>query len=147
MKAAKAKRQIIGGLGLAIVALGVLSLSVPAQPIHAQASPTVRIAQNATLGPILTDSHGMTLYMRKSDPSMGSSCTGGCATTWPPLIISSGVLLLPDGAMGPMGTIARDDGSQQVIYNGMALYSYSGDKAPGDTNGQGLSNNWFVVAP
>ncbi len=147
MKTAKVKRQIVGVLGVALVALGVLSLSFPAQSLQAQATTTVLIAQNATLGPILTDSQGMTLYLRKSDPSGGSSCTGGCATTWPPLTIASGALTLPDGATGTLATFARDDGSQQVSYNGMALYYYSGDKAPGDTNGQGLNNNWYVVAP
>ncbi len=107
----------------------------------------VMVAQNARLGAMLTDAQGMTLYLRKSDPSGGSSCTGGCATTWPPLTIASGALTLPDGATGTLATFARDDGSQQVSYNGMALYYYSGDKAPGDTNGQGLNNNWYVVAP
>jgi predicted lipoprotein with Yx(FWY)xxD motif len=49
--------------------------------------------------------------------------------------------------MGTLATFTRDDGSQQVTYNGMALYLYQSDAAPGDTTGQGVGNNWFVVAP
>jgi len=123
------------------------SATTPTAPSSGGAAATVRIAQNAQLGAILTDAQGMTLYTRKSDPPGGSSCTGGCATTWPPFQPPSGNLTVPSGASGKLATITRDDGSKQVTYNGLALYYYSGDKAPGDTNGQGLNNNWFVVAP
>jgi predicted lipoprotein with Yx(FWY)xxD motif len=142
----RSRWRTLSMLGLAVLALGVVSLSFSPGPARAQATATVLIAQNATLGPFLTDSQGMTLYLRKSDPPGGSSCTGGCATTWPPLL-SSGSLVLPNGAMGVLGTFTRDDGSQQVTYNGVTLYRYQQDAAPGDTNGQGVGSNWYVVAP
>jgi predicted lipoprotein with Yx(FWY)xxD motif len=89
----------------------------------------------------------MTLYTRKSDPPGGSSCTGGCATTWPPLQASSSSLTAPSGVSGKLDVFTRDDGSKQVTYNGMALYHYAQDSAPGDTKGQGVGGVWFVVTP
>ena len=46
-----------------------------------------------------------------------------------------------------LGTLTRDDGTVQVTYNGWPLYHFSGDTAPGDTNGQGLEGVWFLVSP
>jgi hypothetical protein len=46
-----------------------------------------------------------------------------------------------------VGTITRSDGTTQVTYNGHPLYYFSGDKAPGDTNGQGVGGNWFTISP
>jgi predicted lipoprotein with Yx(FWY)xxD motif len=140
--------RVLGVLSLALLTLSSLSLSLGTRSVHGQATvATVLIAQDATLGPMLTDAQGMTLYMRTSDPQGGSSCTGGCATTWPPLVASTSSLMLPDGATGQLATFTRDDGSQQVTYNGMALYHYQRDAAVGDTNGQGVGGVWFIVAP
>jgi predicted lipoprotein with Yx(FWY)xxD motif len=144
----RARWRVAGLLGLTLLALSSLSVSLGISPARGQsAAATVLVAQNPTLGPMLTDPQGMTLYMRTSDPPGGSSCTGGCATTWPPLIGSADSLVLPDGATGTLATFTRDDGSQQVTYNGMALYHYQRDAAVGDTTGQGVGGVWFIVAP
>ncbi len=50
-----------------------------------------------------------------------------------------------DGAPGKFSLVTRDDGTKQVAYNGSPLYRYTPDKAPGDTNGQGVGNVWFVA--
>jgi predicted lipoprotein with Yx(FWY)xxD motif len=88
---------------------------------------------------ILVDgSAGMTLYEFASDTANSgkSACTAGCATTWPPLTVASGTSPSAGaGAGGKLGAITRDDGTTQVTYNGLPLYHYSGDSAPGDTNG------------
>jgi predicted lipoprotein with Yx(FWY)xxD motif len=51
------------------------------------------------------------------------------------------------GVTGKLGTITRDDKSLQVTYNGLPLYYFKNDKAPGDTTGQGVGNAWSVVKP
>jgi predicted lipoprotein with Yx(FWY)xxD motif len=81
---------------------------------------------------------GMTLYVFASDVANNgkSACNSGCATTWPPLTVPSGTTPTAGaGASGKLGTITRDDGTTQVTYNGLPLHHYSGDSAPGDTNG------------
>jgi predicted lipoprotein with Yx(FWY)xxD motif len=98
----------------------------------------------------LTAEDGKTLYLFKNDTvdSGKSTCNGDCATTWPPFVVDSLDEVKPDAAVtGKLALITRDDGTKQVSYKGWPLYYYSGDKAAGDTNGQGLFGKWFVVNP
>lgn len=117
-------------------------------PSASSQSYTLNIASNPTLGKILVDSQGMTLYTFKNDTSGKSNCTGGCASLWPPLTVSNGASpSAAPGITGTLGVITRADGSQQVTYNGAPLYTYSKDTKPGDTNGQGYLQLWYVVPP
>jgi predicted lipoprotein with Yx(FWY)xxD motif len=87
---------------------------------------------------VVDGASGLTLYQFASDTagSGKSACTAGCATTWPPMTVASGTTPSAGaGVSGTLGTITRDDGTTQVTYNGRPLYHYSGDSAPGDTNG------------
>ena len=123
----------------------VLTLLTGLAPVAlAQSAPTVQISDNPTLGTILTDSRGMTLYRFTPDQPNTSNCTGQCAAQWPPLLISSGQPVAGAGVTGQLGVITRTDGTQQVTYNGLPMYVFSGDAKPGDTNGQGLGNIWYV---
>jgi predicted lipoprotein with Yx(FWY)xxD motif len=107
-------------------------------------------ATNTRLGTILVDGSGRTLYLFERDKPNQSSCSGGCAAAWPPAH-SSGAPKAGSGARASMlGTIKRSDGSTQVTYNRHPLYYYSGDRASGQQNGQGLNAFgalWYVVAP
>jgi predicted lipoprotein with Yx(FWY)xxD motif len=119
--------------------------SAPAS-LPAGAEVTIGTGSSATLGAYLTGAGGMTLYIRTSDPAGGSSCTGGCASAWPPLTVApGGHPLAGTGVTGTPGTFARSDGSLQVTYNGRALYYYAADTKPGDTSGQGVGGVWFVA--
>jgi predicted lipoprotein with Yx(FWY)xxD motif len=119
--------------------------SAPGVPAP-RASITVGTGTSPTLGTYLTGAGGMTLYVRTSDPAGGSSCTGGCATAWPPLTVAAGTQALAGtGVSGSLGTFARPDGSLQVTYNGQALYYYAADTKSGDTTGQGVGGIWFVA--
>ena len=86
---------------------------------------------------------GFSLYVFDNDLAVPgtSTCNGGCATSWPPVLVTDG------GASGVagLGSILRNDGSVQATYNGRPLYFYSGDTSPGDTNGQGLGGVWWTV--
>jgi len=106
-------------------------------------------AEGSSFGTILVDSKGNTLYLFLQDTGDTSTCTGDCAASWPALIAKGEVKAGGGGDVDDslLGTSARDDGKLQVTYNGHPLYYFSGDQAPGDTNGQGLGDVWFVVSP
>ena len=93
-------------------------------------------------GEILTTGDGMTLYLFTPDTDSTSTCTGGCATAWPPLAgpVSGDGIDAED-----LGTTTRDDGTEQVTYNGHPVYTYADDAAPGDVNGQGVGGKWYVI--
>jgi len=107
----------------------------------------VRASRNDALGPFLTDKDGRTLYMFTKDTENHSVCYAGCANTWPPLLVGSGVEPNPDGIGGKLGVTTRNDGNHQVTYEGKPLYYFTPDTAPGDTKGQGVGSVWYVVAP
>ena len=94
---------------------------------------------------ILTNAQGMTLYYFKPDTATTSACTGSCAGFWPPLVFTSSGS--PSSASALPGTLSvvTDANGQQVEYNGHMLYTYSGDTAPGQTNGEGVKGSWFVA--
>lgn len=95
------------------------------------------------LGDILVDGNGNTLYLFAPDEQGPSVCNDGCAAAWPPLV---GEVTAGDGVDGSLlGTATRDDGAEQVTYNGWPLYYYADDSTPGDTNGQGVNDVWYVV--
>ena len=94
---------------------------------------------------ILTNAQGMTLYYLKPDTATTSACTGACAGNWPPLVFTSSGS--PGSANALPGTLSvlADANGQQVEYNGHLLYMFSGDTAPGQTNGEGVKGVWFVA--
>jgi len=107
----------------------------------------VKVA-SASIGKFLTGEDGKTLYTFKSDTAGKSTCSGDCATNWPPFTVDSkDQLKAGTGVTGALDVISRDDGSKQVTYKGAPLYYFSGDAKAGDTNGQGLFGKWFAAAP
>ena len=85
---------------------------------------------------VLTNGKGFTLYWFVPDTSTKSNCNGSCATYWPPV---KGPATAGAGVTGKLATITRSDGSVQASYNGHPLYTYVGDKAPGQAKGNGLN--------
>ena len=85
---------------------------------------------------VLVDSQGMTLYWFAIDTSSKSNCSGSCATYWPPV---TGPVTAGSGVTGTLGTITRSDGTKQATYLGHPLYTYVGDKGPGQNKGNGLN--------
>lgn len=110
--------------------------------------PVVMTAMTAKFGSVLVDSKGMTLYTL-TNAGTAVACTGQCATFWPPLLLSSSTpkAVGATGVTG-LGSTSGETGNQ-VTENGLPLYRFSKDKAPGDTNGDGISSFggvWHVVA-
>ena len=99
------------------------------------------------LGEVLVDAEGNTLYMFDNDSGGTSSCEGGCAEQWPPLE-TDGEPTAGEGADAALlGTTDRSDGTTQVTYADLPLYTYAPDSGPGDTTGQGVGDVWWVVGP
>ena len=101
------------------------------------------VAEDSAHGNILVDGDGLTLYIFDNDTEGMSNCSGGCLAAWPPLLTEYGAVAL-SGVEAQVGTIETADGSMQVTINGFPAYHWQGDSAPGDTNGHGVNNVWWV---
>jgi len=111
-------------------------------PSAQSGAPTVEVS-TTSLGAVLTDGQGRTLYLFTHDSGDSSACEGACLSAWPPL---EGTATAGSGANGSLlGTITRSDGMIQATYAGHPLYYYSGDQDPGDVNGQEIQDAWYVV--
>jgi predicted lipoprotein with Yx(FWY)xxD motif len=110
-----------------------------------------KIATGSTnLGKVLVDPHGKTLYAFAADAPHHSACTGSCLAYWPPVPGADAAALAGSGVTAKLGVLKRSDGSRQLTANGFPMYTYAGDTAVGQANGQGknLSGGlWWVVAP
>lgn len=100
------------------------------------------------LGEVVVDAEGMVVYyFTKDEADSGvSACEGGCLEAWPPVLTDSETPEV-EGVTGEVGTIETPEGELQVTINGMPIYYFAEDEAPGDTNGQGANDVWYVVAP
>jgi predicted lipoprotein with Yx(FWY)xxD motif len=127
------------------------SAATPATTAAPSTAAVVKTATATVAGKsetILTDAKGMTLYYYTPDKGGKVTCTGGCATAWPPLMLPAGTTKpTGTGLTGTLGSVPGATGGMQVTYNGWPLYGWIKDKAPGDTTGQGVGGNWFVVTP
>ncbi len=121
--------------------------STPSPPA-AVGSPALETADNATLGQIVTDGNGHTLYRFDHDTASpsASNCTGACATTWPPALAPSQITSTGLNS-GLIGTVTRADGSKQLTLNGWPLYRFAADSKAGDIQGQGVGGIWFASTP
>jgi predicted lipoprotein with Yx(FWY)xxD motif len=97
-----------------------------------------------SIGPVLADAKGLTLYWYAKDTAMSSACTGSCATAWPPLT-GKPAAAMGFKLVGKFGTITRANGMMQATYKGHPLYTYAGDMAPGQVKGNGLGGVWHAL--
>jgi predicted lipoprotein with Yx(FWY)xxD motif len=107
-------------------------------------------AQPTSLGTILVNGQGRTVYDFAADKGTTSACTGSCASVWPPVAAPNPLPKSLPGVSGAIGTTTRPDGTRQLTVAGHPVYTFSGDSAPGQTNGQGVVLNgglWTVVSP
>ena len=104
---------------------------------------TVALA-DSSLGEILVDGNGMTLYMFVPDAQGASTCAEGCLEAWPAI---PGPATAGDGVdESLLGTAPRpDDGSEQATCDGWPLYTFAQDAAAGDVTGQGSGDKWYVL--
>jgi len=108
---------------------------------------TAQVTVKGKATTILTTAHGRTLYYFTPDTASKTACTGACAKTWPPLLFTgTGKPTASKHLTGVLGVVKNANG-MQVTYNGHPLYTFSGDSAAGQTNGEGLFGKWFVATP
>ena len=131
----------------AVLVLAACSSSASYAPVGGGTSEAAGVAVDAvdspTFGMVLTGPTGMTLYTHAGDSATSSTCTGACATAWPPLT-ATGQPMAGTGLTGKLGTLTRADGTIQVTYAGLPLYYWQGDKKAGDVTGDGVEA--FAVA-
>ena len=109
--------------------------------------PDIVLADDPELGKILTDGMGFTLYYFTKDALPDTSlCTGGCVTNWP-LFYAENPKLGEGLDMEDFGVIEHPEGGMQTTYKGWPLYYWKNDLNPGETNGEGVGNVWFVAKP
>jgi len=110
------------------------------------AATTVKTASIGKDGTVLVDAKGRTLYLFTPDTATTIACTGGCAAAWPPLASSAKAQAGGSAMSSQLGTVKRDDGTEQVTYAGHPLYTFAGDSAAGEAKGQGEDGKWWVVS-
>jgi predicted lipoprotein with Yx(FWY)xxD motif len=140
--------RVLSLLAIAVLAVGACtSGAVGPSPVGGGTSGTAGVivgsASSPGFGTVLTGPNGMTLYTHAGDTATSSSCTGACATTWPPLE-TKGQPTAGVGVTGQLGTLTRPDGATQVTYGGLPLYYWQGDTKAGDATGNGVEG--FSIA-
>jgi predicted lipoprotein with Yx(FWY)xxD motif len=133
-------------IGPTLFTIALLSLCIACSDDDPVNIGIVTLQPSNTLGDILVDGNGKTLYVFAKDANGQSQCTDGCLNDWP-------VYYAPDLKPGPgidladFSSITRSDGTEQTTYNGWPLYYYTGDSDSGDANGEAVGNLWFVAKP
>jgi predicted lipoprotein with Yx(FWY)xxD motif len=148
-RAVSARRAFSVIAAVSVIALVLLAVDVASpktQPTAPVASGTATLQARDIGGKmVLTDAAGRTLYSFAPDSPNKSVCYGSCAAYWPPV---AGAPTAGHGITGKIGTIKRTDGTTQLTYDGHPLYTYIGDNAPGQDNGNDINLNgglWLVV--
>ena len=141
-----------GLLALVVAGCGSSSSSSnSAMPAAASSSSGPTVASSSTaLGKIVVDGKGRTLYLFAKDTGMQSTCSGACATNWPPYTAASKPAAGSGVSGGAISLVKRSDGAKQVTLDGHPLYYFTGDQSAGQENGQGVDAfgaKWWAVAP
>jgi predicted lipoprotein with Yx(FWY)xxD motif len=136
--------MLVGSVGLAAQATAFADAPgrrhVSAVDKKKKKRPTVKIV-DSSLGSILVDGKGRTLYVFDLDSGIdASACGAGCASTWPALKAKK-----PKAGTGVNASLLEAGASGHVAFNGHLLYRYAGDSARGDTNGDGIGGVWHVI--
>jgi len=140
---------IVAVLAAAAVAVAVAVGSASAATHAPGRSETVGTA-TSSLGRILVNAGGRTLYLFEKDTKSHSACSGVCARYWPPLLTTAKPTVGGAVKQSLLGITRRADGTRQVTYAGHPLYRFVQDTKPGQTNGQGLKLSgaeWYVLSP
>ena len=149
LAAARHPRMIAAAAAVAALAAASFALNPPATHA-AQAKGAVVSTAKTSLGRIIVNSSGRTLYLFEKDRNGKSACSGQCAVFWPPLITSGKPGVTGGARASLIGTTKRADGRLQVTYNHHPLYTFVKDKKAGQTNGEGvnaLGAVWDAMSP
>ncbi len=135
------------GIAVSLLASAGLTGSASGSPVATGAKVGSRVS---SLGRILVDARGRTLYLFQRDRRRASTCYGACASIWPPLTTTGKPAAVRGAHAALLGTTKRKDAKVEVTYAGHPLYLYAGDAKRGDTKGEGLNQfgaKWYVLSP
>jgi len=141
----KAKSRLVG----VVAALAVLAVTAAALAATTPGS-QVKTHKAGSLGTILVDGKGKTLYMFAKDKNDKSSCSGACATFWPPYMTTGTPKAGAGAKQALLGTTKRSNGKLQVTYNRHPLYWFKLDTKAGQTKGENqnaFGGHWYAVSP
>jgi predicted lipoprotein with Yx(FWY)xxD motif len=137
---------------LLLIAAGRGGSAMASGTQHTTSSAAVKTRKIKGLGTVLVNAKGRTLYVFARDEHSRVTCTGSCAQFWPPLKWKSSGK--PKGGGSAKSKLLSSDkdpaGGRVVTYDKWPLYTYTGDSAPGQANGQNLDLNggkWYVISP
>lgn len=117
-----------------------------AKPASQATSASAVKTGSTSLGTVLVDGQGMTLYHLSAEKAGHFICTSSaCTTIWHPVTVTAATT--PSGEVAGIATVKRPDGTTQLTYKGEPLYTFASDQAPGEAKGQGLKDvgTWSVV--
>jgi predicted lipoprotein with Yx(FWY)xxD motif len=101
---------------------------------------------DTSLGKVLVDADGHTVYMLTADSSGKSSCSSACLTYWPPVAPGQAASTVT----GKVASTATTAGGKIATVGGWPVYTFIQDQKPGDVTGEGISNFggvWYAVSP
>jgi predicted lipoprotein with Yx(FWY)xxD motif len=136
-------------IALAAAGCGGASGSVSPPTTKDGRTATIGVAHES-IGQILVNSRGRTLYLFQKDSGTTSECTCACAANWPPLRANSAPKIGSGANASLLASTMRSDGSRQITYNNHPLYSFVKDTKAGDTAGEGLTafgGTWYAISP
>jgi predicted lipoprotein with Yx(FWY)xxD motif len=113
---------------------------------HSAPAPAVQV-RRTTLGRILTDAHGRTLYLFDEDERDRSHCFAGCAEVWPPALVTGHPRAGAGVSAQRLTTTRRGKSARQLVYAGHPLYRLDADTRAGQMQGEGFGGTWWLVAP
>jgi predicted lipoprotein with Yx(FWY)xxD motif len=126
-----------------LIALAVAAAATASPPRHAKV-----MLRSTSLGSVLVDARGRTLYLFEADSTAKSACYGQCAAAWPPFLTNGAALNGAGVKTGLLATAKRKDGTLQVVYAGHPLYFFGADARAGQTTGEGIDHfggRWYAV--
>jgi predicted lipoprotein with Yx(FWY)xxD motif len=132
----------------AAIAIAAAAIAIASSSSSSSSSATIKL-RSTSLGKIVVDAKGHTLYLFEKDHHGKSACAGACAKNWPPLTVKG----TPKAGQGlkssKLGTTRRANGKRQVTYGGHPLYTFVVDAGkPGSVKGEGVDAfgaEWYVV--
>jgi predicted lipoprotein with Yx(FWY)xxD motif len=136
-------------VALAVAGCGSASSSVAPPTTKDGRAATIGVA-NESLGDVLVNTRGRTLYLFQKDSGTTSECTGACAANWPPLRANGSPTIGSGAKAALLASTMRSDGSRQITYNSHPLYTFVKDTKAGETNGEGLTafgGTWYAISP
>src|SRR5689334_16576263 len=140
----------VGVIALIVAGCGSGGSKSSSTPASASTSGPIVTSASTSVGKVVVDGKGRSLYSFSKDIGPKSMCAGACATFWPPYTATTKPAGIGGVSAGSITLVMRADGTKQVALNGHPLYYFKGDQAAGQLNGQGLDNfgaKWWLVGP